>query len=89
MIKSHLSLNDAMGKRLFQRQDAKVVVLKTGQNLVFFTLGYCSLGSPLLQIVPIPMLIHLMKSLVGDFYLFALKIQVQSASPLAPAARGG
>lgn len=88
MIKSHLSLKDAVGKRLFGRQDAKVVVLKTWQNVVFFTLGYCNLGSPLWQIVPIPMLIYLVKSLIGDFYPFPLKMQVQSASPLALAARG-
>lgn len=78
-----------MGKRLFERQDTKVVVLKTRQNLVFFTYGYCNLGSRLLQIVPVPVLIHLVKSLVGDFHSFPLKIQVQSASPLAPAGRGG
>lgn len=88
MLKSHLSLKDAVGKTLFGSQDAKVVVLKTGQNVVFFTLGYYNLGSPLLHIVPIPMLIHLVKFLVGDFYLFPLKMQVQSASPLALAARG-
>lgn len=79
----------AVGKRLFERQDAKVVVLKNRQDLVFFTLGSCSLSSPLLQIVPVPVLIHLVKSLVGDFYSFPLKMQVQSACPLAPAARGG
>lgn len=89
IIKSHLSLKDAVGKRLFERQHAKVVVLKTGQNLAFFTLGYCSLVSPLLQIVPIPVIIHLVKSLVGDFYLLPLKMQVQSTSPLVPAPREG
>lgn len=78
-----------MRKRLFERQDAKVVVLKTGQNLVFFTLGYCNLVSPLLQIVPIPVIIHLVKSLVGDFYPLPLKMQVQSTSPLVPAPREG
>lgn len=54
IIKCHLSFKDAVTKSLFEREDAKVNVLKTRQNLVCFTLGYCSLGSPLLQICPNP-----------------------------------
>lgn len=36
IVKFHLSLEDAMGKRLFERKDAKIVVLKTGQNHFHF-----------------------------------------------------
>lgn len=35
IIKSYLSLKNAMGKRLFERQDTKVVVLKAGESCVF------------------------------------------------------
>lgn len=84
-MKCHLSLEDAMGKKLFERQDARVVVLKTGQNLASSILVYCNLSSPFLQFVPIPVIIHLVKFLVGDFYQFPCKMQVKSASPLSPA----
>lgn len=60
-------MKDAMGKRLFERQDATVVVFKTGQNLTSSTLVYCNLSSPFLQFVPIPVIIHLVEFLVGDF----------------------
>lgn len=74
-----------MGKRFFERQDARVIVLKTGQNLASSVLVYCSLSSPFLQFVPIPVIIHLVKFLVGDLYQFPCKMQVKSASPLSPA----
>ena len=88
IIKSHLRLEDAMGKRLLERQDAKVVVLKTGQNLASSALVYCNLSSPFLQLVPVPVTMHLVNFLVGDFYQFPFKMQVKSASPLSPAPRG-
>lgn len=85
IVKFHLSLEDAMGKRLFERKDAKIVVLKTGQNLASFTSVYCNLSSPFLQFVPV--IIHSVKFLVGDFYRFPFKMQVKSASPLSHAPR--